>query len=73
MRKVFCDLCGKEIKEPAQDIRGTFENHEGVLVKVEIKSPTSYADLCKPCVIDIIQNGKPSNWMERKYNGEKVS
>lgn len=67
-------MCGEEITEPAQDIRGTFENKQGLLVQITVKSPSHYADICKPCVIKIIQEGTVINWMERRYeHEEKVS
>lgn len=69
MRKIYCDLCNEEIKEEMQEIKGSFNSKEGLLVSVTVSSPAA-ADICKNCVIDIIQNGNIVNCMERKYKSD---
>jgi len=62
-KHIVCDLCQNEITERV-GVVDSFNSKEGLLISITISSPKS-ADLCKSCIIDIIQNGKVVSTIER--------
>jgi len=67
MRKIFCDVCGTEITE-SSTVNGTFNNKNGYLVSVKVSVESKQrADICKSCIIEIIQTGKTVGCIEETW------